>query len=87
MTELQFYKFIHDNNIEHRWERFYDGREDVIIWVPFYHLKELANMIDGFLDEGGCDVRFQPDCIAIEVRDMVEYFGIEIENVFPKNDG
>ncbi len=86
MTELKLHKFINDNYIEYRWD-LNNKKDDVIVWIPFYLCDEFSELIepDNFSDGGGMDVRFQKNCVAFFISEICDYWGVEIENVFPKD--
>lgn len=88
MTELDFYKWVIEYEPEYRWS--HNGasnHEDVIIWVPFYNLKSLVQVISSssLFEEGGIEVRFQESCIAIWASDICDYFGVDLEKIFRKD--
>lgn len=78
MTELELYKFIEESGSETR----YDG-DKAIIWVDHFNIEDFVTLIgQGILDEGGIDVRLQGNYIAVDMNEICEYHGVEIENVF-----
>lgn len=82
MTELQLYKFVEENNVSLRW----DG-DELIAWIPFLCISEFANLLGyDLLSDGGLDVNLQSDCIALDMTEICEYFGIEPENIFAKEE-
>ena len=82
MTELQLYKFLNENNIEHHWEK---DNEELIAWIPFYWLQEFAELIgEHILSDVGIMVNFQNDCIALDLVPIAEYHDIELENILEK---
>jgi hypothetical protein len=85
MTELDFYKWVTDNELEYRWST-HEGSEDVIMWISFWRIKSFMEFLSapGLFDEGGIEVRLQHDSIAIWARDILGYFGIELEKIFDK---
>ncbi|WP_034757756.1 hypothetical protein [Rossellomorea vietnamensis] len=78
MTELDLYKFAQTQEIDWRGEKLY-------IWIRFCDLAEFTGMIgyDQF-SEGGEEVSLQHDCICVDIVDICESYGIEPENIFPK---
>lgn len=81
MTELQLYKWVEEYEPEWRW----DGQK-VIVWISVWSLESFLKLFDSsiFNDGGGLDARLTGRYIAIVINDVCDYFGIEIENVFPK---
>jgi hypothetical protein len=87
MTELEFYKWVKDNDPEYRWDRNgISNEEDVILWISFWRIKSFMELLSapGLFDEGGIEVRLQQDSIAIWASDVLDYFGIELEKIFEK---
>jgi hypothetical protein len=88
MTELDFFKWVNENQPEYRWDsNLASNKEDVILWINFYHIKSFMQLLSapGLFDEGGIEVRLQQDAIAIWASDVLDYFGIELEKIFDKN--
>lgn len=87
MSELEFYKWVQEWEPEWRWDINSETKEDdVIIWVSIYSIESFCRLIDmgAFNDGGGLDARLQDRYIAIFAAEICNYYGIEIENVFPK---
>ena len=86
MTELDFYKWVNENNPEYRWST-NGNKDDVILWINFWQIKYFMELLSspGLFDEGGIEVRLQETAIAIWASDILDYFGIELEKIFDKN--
>jgi len=85
MTELQLYKHISDNQLEWKWENFKDG-EDVIIFLRHFELADFASLIENFLHyDEPFNVVVTSSSVAIRMQEICDFYGIEIESVFPKN--
>lgn len=87
MTELQLYKFINNNGCEWHWNP--DGH--LIIFISHYHLKDFCDMLgrNAFDDDGlPCEQHLCADGdIALNgFENVLEYYDIEPENVFPKDE-
>lgn len=87
MTELQLYKFVEKNGCEWRWNP--DGH--LIIFISPYHLKDFCDMLgrDAFDDGGLCCEQYlcaDGDVALNEFENVLEYFDIEPENVFSKDE-
>lgn len=82
MEALQLYKFIQDNNIEwHRNEN--DGKDDVIIFVMIYQIKEFKELLSStILDEGGIECRMLDGYFAFWMNDICDHYGIDMNKVF-----
>jgi len=85
MTALELYKYISDNQLQWRWENFEDG-EDVIIFLYHFELADFASLIKNFLDyDEPFNVVVTSSSVAIRMQEICDFYGIEIESVFPKN--
>lgn len=86
MTEIELYKFIRDNDIEWHW-RDNDGQEDVYILPFYFNLPDLIEILGGtILTNEGIECRLRDGYFAIWMNDICEYFGIDIFQVFPKEE-
>lgn len=87
MTELQLYKFVTEKGCEWHWD--YDNH--LVLFVSPCDLKEFCKMLGRYVfDDGGlnCEQHLCPDgdLALVEFENILEYFDIEPENVFPKNE-
>jgi hypothetical protein len=83
MTELDLYKFITDNEVEwHRHDR--DGEDDVIIMPYIFHLEEFTKLFN--VNEEGVDIKLMNGYVCIWMKDLCEYYGVEMNNVFKGNN-
>lgn len=83
MTELLLYKFIKNNNIEHRWT----PDDDVIVFINEYSFGEFLEMLDhntNYLTDYGVRCVMKSKYLAIYMKDYCEYHDIKMENVFEK---
>ncbi len=78
MTAIQFYKWVQD--IDHHWED-RDGNQDVLIFPWHFQMDGLFEILDN-LDDGGIEIRMQKDCFAIWASDILDYYDIELKEVF-----
>jgi hypothetical protein len=85
MTELELYKFINDNNVEWH-KRDNEGTEDVVILPYIFLLEEFSKLIKDYDSDEGLILRLQKDYVGIWMKDLCEYFGIELNNVFKGQD-
>lgn len=86
MTELELYKFINDNGVEwHRHEN--EGKDDVIILPYIFELGDFDKLVSNYDTDEGIEVRLKNGYAAIWMRDICEYFGIDMNRVFSGNDG
>jgi hypothetical protein len=83
MTELELHRWITRNNIEWRWQD-NDGVKDVLVFPRLGELSSLVSRIDpqSSFFELGREVTWMGDYLCIWMRELCEYFGIEIENIF-----
>ena len=82
MTELELHKFITENSIEyHQYDN--DGVLDVMIMPSFGELYELNKIISKcFYDDGGIEIIMKDGYVCIWMKDLCEYHGIEMYNIF-----
>jgi hypothetical protein len=85
MKELELYKFMHDNNVENRWDM--NGRDhDVIAFIYHFDIPDFTKVIgSGPLDDGGMECRLQGNYICVWMCDICDYYGIDPVKVFGKN--
>ena len=80
MTELELYKYINDNNIEwHRQDN--DGTPDIIIFPYIFHINEFNKLVRSILDDG-IECRMRDGYFAFWMKDICDYYGIDIDKVF-----
>lgn len=83
MTELQFYRFITENNIE--WHR--NNDDSIYVFIEFHNLNEFHTFLcSGIFDEEGIVCNIKDGYIAIDIVPILEYYDIEVENVFKKGE-
>jgi hypothetical protein len=82
MTELQLYKFIHENNIEIDWRG-----NCLIIWLYFFQIRDFVELVGkDYFYEDGYDINLRADCVAVDITDICEYHEVEPENILKKNE-
>ncbi len=83
MTELELYKFITDANVEwHRENN--EGKDDIIIMPYVFNLKDFCELVKNYDDDGeGLQMRLMSGSyVAIWMKELCDYFGVEMNNVF-----
>jgi len=81
MTELTLYKFIEENEIEYHWHN-----EDVIAFVHLRDIEEFNKLIPGSqMHEDGIQCHMKEGYFAFWMKDICEYSGIEMKNIFKPN--
>lgn len=82
MTELQLYKFITDNDIEwHRRDN--DGALDVIIFPAPIQIEYFQKILSsGVYDDNGIKCIMREGYFAFWMKDICEYYGIDMDKVF-----
>lgn len=84
MSELELHKYITANAIEWHWA---DNNEtpDVLIFPRVYELTWFVLLLShSHFDDGGIPCNLMDGYVAIWMNDICDYYGINIENVFPK---
>ncbi|MFZ1751437.1 MAG: hypothetical protein WAU01_14655 [Saprospiraceae bacterium] len=81
MTELSLYKYIKNNEVS--WKRCdYEGKIEVIIFPYTWQMDEFAELLGGYIWEGGIACRLMGSYISIPMNNVCEYYGIDPDNVF-----
>lgn len=86
MKAIDLYKFINDNVIE--WHYVYnDGIEDVLIFPCFFRIEEFGKLLKSYdYDDGGIRCIMKDGYFAFWMRDLCEYYGIELREVFDRTE-
>ena len=86
MKTIELYKFITDNNIEWHWDE-NDGADDVIIFPYDFQMPDFIKLFSpSAFDDGGIDCKIMHGYFAIWMNDICEYHGIELEDIFNKEN-
>ena len=82
MKAIELYKFINKNGVEFHWN--YNGDErDVIIFPYIFWMDDFSKLIKNYsFYDGGLECRLMDGYFAIWMKDLCEYFGIELEEIF-----
>ena len=84
-AELTWYKFFKSRKCEYHW---YDNM--CIVFMSLYDIEEfieeIGNPYSDFSEEGGIDCKWQGYCLAIDFVPICEYYEIEAENIFDKEN-
>ena len=93
MTELQLYKWVHDNHIEYhchsRWAVDDNSIIDEIVYIypNYYELEELSKMLSpSIFDDGGIELHWNGRYFCLDLIPIAEYYGIDINNICPKEE-
>lgn len=86
MEALDLYKYISKGNIEWRYNMNGD-QEDVIIFPPLYEIESFYQLLDPTIfDDNGISIIMKDGYFAIWMNDICEYYGIELEKVFEREN-
>lgn len=86
MTEIRLYKFIVNNDIEWHYQE-NDGIEDVLIFPSVYIIGEFCDLLGPTIfDDEGIVCNLKDGYLAIWMREICDYFGFEMENIFDKEE-
>lgn len=56
--------------------------DEILAWLYFHQIDDFVNIVGhDFLCEGGFDINLQSDCIVINLKEVIDYMGID-EDVF-----
>lgn len=84
MTELELYKYIHDNAIQ--WiNSDNDGTLDVMIFPYAFQIEEFATLVKGCNLDEGIQCILRNGYFAIWMREICDYYGIDMDKVFFEN--
>ena len=64
--------------------------EEFCVWVNILFFKDFMERFKEIFgsevfDEGGIHAKIQEDCVCFALEDIMEWYGVELENVFPKD--
>ena len=64
--------------------------EEFCVWVNLLFFKDFMERFKEIFgsevfDEGGIHAKIQEDCVCFALEDIMEWYGVELENVFPKD--
>jgi hypothetical protein len=77
---LSLFKFITENNCEFHWHD-----DDVILFVNFMDIQGFSDLLgDGIMAEKGLDCTMKFGYFCFWMKDICEYLGIELEDIFKK---
>lgn len=80
MTELELYKYI-NNNIEwHRQDN--KGTPDIIIFPRTFQIEEFAKLVKPYAGDDGIACTLMAGYFAFWMKDICDYFGLDIDKVF-----
>ncbi len=83
MTTLDLYKFIKNYDIEYHWFYESNGVKNVIMFINYDHIKYFNSLLDSsFFDDGGMDCKLFDGYIGIEMKEICDYYGIELNDIF-----
>lgn len=84
MTSVALYKFINENSVEWKWAE-KDSKQDVLIFPSIYVIEDFYKLQSPTVfDEAGIKCYMKGGYFAIWMNDVCEYYGIEMNEVFPK---
>ena len=93
--ELELYKLImqpDDDGPDISWvdEFGWICGEEFCVWVNLLFFKDFMERFKEIFgsevfDEGGIHAKIQEDCVCFALEDIMEGYGVELENVFPKD--
>lgn len=82
MTEIQLYKFIHNNNIEYHWHK-NNNEQDILVFLNFEQLEEFNNLCSYELfDDEGLEIIMKKDYVCMWMNYILDYYELEHEEIF-----
>lgn len=84
MKALDFYKFIHEANIEFHWDNNSETNErDVIFFPNFWQINDMAKLLSATdFDDEGIKCVMKNSYFAFWASDILEPYGIELTEIF-----
>lgn len=82
MNSIQLYKFITDNCLEWRWTN-NEQEDDVILFLPFSSLGGFS-IVTEWSDDEPYPCVLKSNYIALFLKNICEYHGLDIEDIFDK---
>lgn len=88
MKTIDFYKFIHDNEIEFHWHYNDETREDdVIFFVECFNVQEFNKMLPKTaFDDDAISCKMKDGYFAFWASDILDPEGIDLVEIFGKDD-
>lgn len=83
MTAIDLHKYINENNIEWHWAS-NEGTDDVLIFPYTFQLEEFGKLIKASVADDPLMIALRDGYIGIWMLELCEYYGIDINEVFPK---
>ena len=90
--KLEIYKLIKgDNDVSRASEYGWVNDSEFLVWIDYSDVGDFmaeATKVFGYslFDDGGFDVRAQADGICFDLNKMLEGYGLELEDIFPKDE-
>lgn len=81
MNDLDLYKYINNNNIEWH-KRDNNGEKDVVIFPYTFQVEDFVKLVKNYDSDEGIECRLMGTYFAIWMKDLCEYYGIDIDKVF-----
>lgn len=86
--ELELYKLITEQDIQCA-DEFGWIDDEFVIWVSKWWWNEFITRLTqifgySIFDEGGFNAKIQTDCICFVLSDIIDEYGIDLEEIFPK---
>jgi hypothetical protein len=86
MTAIQLYKFVSDNDIEWHYIGDSDVPREVFILIPTHKVAIFSNLLKSYdFSDGGIECTLMDGYFAFLMKDLCEYFGIELSEIFSKD--
>ncbi len=88
MTAIEIYKYINDNGIDYRWQENSDNHNepDIIIFPFTFQMDEFYKLIKDYGRDEGIKCILMNGYFAIYMYDICDYYDINIEEVFGKQE-
>ena len=87
MKAIEFYKYIHENNIEYHWTYNIETNERDVLFFPYYwQIEDLSKLLTAVdLDEDGIGCVMKDRYFAFWASDIIEPYDILLTDIFGKD--
>jgi hypothetical protein len=74
-------RFVLEEEIEYNWHN-----DDVIMFLPIYQIDNFQKVLNckSIYDDNGIECHMKEGYLVIEMKNVVEYFGFGLEDIFKK---
>lgn len=92
MRDIKLYKLLVTEDNEHKTaladELGWVSDNEFFVWVSYLWINELIESLrkmfgESLFDDGGFEGRFLNDCVCLDLKEILDGYDIELEDIFP----